>query len=101
VPLVGGLIALGIPADGGYDTINRGATPVASPDDPYADTHGSTLRMIVDLSDIAASRFMISPGQSGNPLSPHYGDLMQSWRDVTYLTFGKTAATHTLVLTPR
>ena len=99
VPVVGGLIALGIPADGGYDTINRGATPVASPDDPYADTHGSTLRMIVDLSDIAASRFMIAPGQSGNPFSPHYGDLLQPWRNVTYLTIGKAAA-HTLVLAP-
>jgi len=100
VPLIGGLIALGIPADGGYDTVNRGATPVASPDDPYADIHGSTLRMIVDLSDIAASRFMITPGQSGNPLSPHYGDLMQSWRDVTYLTLGTAAPAHTLVLAP-
>jgi penicillin G amidase len=100
VPLIGGLIALGIPADGGYDTVNRGATPVASADDPYADTHGSTLRMIVDLSDIAASRFMIAPGQSGNPFSSHYGDLVQSWRDVTYLTLGKAAAAHTLVLAP-
>jgi penicillin G amidase len=101
VPLIGGLIALGIPADGGYDTVNAGATRVASPDEPYADIQGPTLRMIVDLSDIAASRFMISPGQSGNPLSAHYGDLMQSWRDVTYLTLGKAAAAHTLVLTPR
>ncbi|HEX9491054.1 MAG TPA: penicillin acylase family protein [Stellaceae bacterium] len=100
VPLIGGLIALGIPADGGYDTVNRGATPVASPDDPYADTHGSTLRMIVDLSDIAASRFMIAPGESGNPFSSHYGDLVQSWRDVNYLTLGKAAAAHTLVLAP-
>jgi penicillin G amidase len=100
VPMVGGLIALGIPADGGYDTINRGAGPVGDTDDPYADTHGSTLRMIVDLSDIAGSRFMITPGQSGNPFSPHYGDLMQPWRDVTYLTLGKAAA-HTLVLAPQ
>jgi penicillin amidase len=100
VPVIGGFIALGIPADGGYDTINRGATPVASTDDPYSDTHGSTLRMIVDLSDIAASRFMIAPGQSGNPLSAHYSDLMTSWRDVAYLTLGKSAA-HTLVLAPR
>ena len=94
IPVIGGFIALAIPADGGYDTINRGATPVANADDPYADTHGSTLRMIVDLSDIAASRFMIAPGQSGNPLSPHYSDLMTSWRDFAYLTFGKSAAAY-------
>jgi penicillin G amidase len=100
VPLIGGLIALAIPADGGYDTINRGATPIANADDPYADTHGSTLRMIVDLSDIAATRFMIAPGQSGNPLSPHYGDLMRPWRDLIYLTLGKAAPRHKLVLAP-
>jgi penicillin amidase len=99
VPVIGGLIALGIPADGGYDTINRGAGRVSNADDPYADTHGSTLRMIVDLSDIAASRFMIAPGQSGNPFSAHYGDLLQPWREVAYLTLGK-AATQTLVLAP-
>ena len=100
VPVIGGLIALAIPADGGYDTINRGGTPIASTDDPYADVHGATLRMIVDLSDIGASRFMIAPGQSGNPLSPHYGDLMQPWRDLAYVTLGKAAAAHTLVLAP-
>jgi len=99
VPVIGGLIALGIPADGGYDTINRGAGRISNADAPYADTHGSTLRMIVDLSDIAASRFMIAPGQSGNPLSSNYGDLLQAWRNVTYLTLGKAAA-HTLVLAP-
>ena len=36
------------------------------------------LRMIVDLADPDAARFMISPGESGNVLSPHYGDLMGS-----------------------
>ena len=99
LPVIGGLIALDIPADGGYDTINRGAGRISNSDNPYADTHGSTLRMIVDLSDIAASRFMIAPGQSGNPLSPYYGDLLQAWRNVTSLTLGKAAA-HTLVLAP-
>ena len=28
----------------------------------------------------AASRFSLAGGQSGNPLSPHYGDLFELWR---------------------
>jgi penicillin amidase len=100
VPVLGELLALQIPTDGGYDTVNRGATPVASLEHPYADTHASTLRMIVDLSDIEASRFMIAPGQSGNPLSPHYRDLMRPWRDLGYVTFERAAAGANLVLAP-
>src|SRR5260370_32418426 len=79
VPLIGGLIALGIPADGGYDTVNRGATPVASPDDPYADIHGSTLRIIVHLPDIPARPLMTTPGHAANPPAPHSRDLRTSW----------------------
>jgi penicillin amidase len=56
--------------------------------------------MIVDLSDIAATRFMIAPGQSGNPLSPHYADLMGRWREVGYLTLDGGAEGGTLELTP-
>ena len=40
--------------------------------------------MIVDLARPDAARFMIAPGQSGNPLSPHWGDLLRPWRDVRY-----------------
>jgi penicillin amidase len=29
---------------------------------------------------------MIATGQSGNPLSPHWGDLVADWRDGRYLT---------------
>ncbi|MFL6719907.1 MAG: penicillin acylase family protein [Burkholderiaceae bacterium] len=31
------------------------------------------------------SRFMHSTGQSGNPLSPLYGNFAQRWVDVAYL----------------
>jgi penicillin G amidase len=29
---------------------------------------------------------MISTGQSGNPLSSHYGDLVEQWRDGRHFT---------------
>src|SRR5579872_223284 len=50
VPLFNRVIDPKIPADGGYDTINRGATLINGAA-PYADVHGSTLRMIVDMAE--------------------------------------------------
>ena len=41
-------------------------------------------RQIIDLSDWDNSRFMHTTGQSGNVLSSHYDDLIQSWRNVEY-----------------
>ena len=38
-----------------------------------------------DLADLDASRFVIASGQSGNPLSPHYDDFAERWRDVRYV----------------
>lgn len=101
VPVLGRLVATTIPADGGYDTVNRGNTSLRSAANPYADVHGSTLRMIVDLSDIDDARFLISPGESGNVLSSHYSDLMRRWRNFAYVTFDRKPSNAGLVLAPR
>jgi penicillin amidase len=92
--------ATALPANGGYDTIDRGGSRLADRE-PYADVHGPTLRMIVDLADVDAARFSIAPGQSGNALSPHYDDLMEPWRDHDYVTLGGGSGRTTLVLTPK
>lgn len=86
VPVVGGLISLATPTDGGPYTLNRGATTIIDPDAPFAHTHGAGYRAVYDLADRTRSRFMIATGQSGNPLSPHWGDLVADWRDGRYLT---------------
>jgi penicillin amidase len=99
VPVLRALFATTIPANGGYDTIDRGATRLGAAA-PYADVLGPSLRMIVDLGDIDGARFMISPGESGNVLSPHYRDLMKAWRNHAYLTLGGEPAGGTLVLAP-
>jgi penicillin amidase len=39
-----------------------------------------SLRMLLDVGHWAASRFSLPGGQSGNPLSPHYDDLLPYWR---------------------
>jgi penicillin amidase len=81
VPLLGSYLDTSIPADGGLDTINRGGFPVRSATQPYQDTLGPGLRMVVDMADPDRARFMIVPGESGNPLSEHYADLVRPWRD--------------------
>lgn len=48
---------------------------------PFAQNHGPALRAIYDLSDLDQSLFITSTGQSGNPLSPHYDDFVERWRD--------------------
>ena len=40
---------------------------------------GASYRMVLDVGDWDASRTINTPGQSGNPLSPHYRDLAPLW----------------------
>jgi penicillin G amidase len=47
-------------------------------------THGASFREILDLADWDNSVATSTPGQSGQPGSPHYGDLLPLWRDGRY-----------------
>ncbi|MPZ89658.1 MAG: hypothetical protein GEU81_16680, partial [Nitriliruptorales bacterium] len=42
-------------------------------------TGGATFRIVVDVGNWDASLAMNSPGQSGDPDSPHYADLFEAW----------------------
>jgi penicillin amidase len=101
IPVLGGLLSLDPETDGGNYTINRG-TPSMSGSDLFRHIHGPGLRAVFDFSDLDNSRFMISSGQSGNILSPHFGDLTPLWRDGRYLKLVAPAqdAAQRLVLTP-
>jgi penicillin amidase len=81
IPVLRDFGDLAIAADGGNDTVNRGAMRVANSDHPFADIHGPGYRAVYDLADPDASMFEIATGQSGNPLSPHYADFLERWRD--------------------
>ena len=88
LPVVGPWADLTIHTDGGGYTVNRGAFRVSDPERPFQHIHGPGMRAIFDLSDLDKSLFMIATGQSGNPLSPHYGDMLEDWRDGRYLRLG-------------
>ncbi len=100
LPLVGDWLTLEIPDDGGLSTLDNATMAVRNVTRPYAAVHGPTMRMIVDMASPGQARFMITPGESGNPLSPHYSDLLTPWRDVAYVQFSDDASGGTLVLAP-
>lgn len=85
VPLLQRLVRSEIATDGDDFTVNRGTYLP----DGFRHIHGAGLRAVYDLSDLSASRFIIATGQSGNVLSRHYDDLMESWRDNMGLLIGR------------
>ncbi len=51
----------------------------------FVQRYGATFRMVLDVGSWDDSVAMNSPGQSGDPSSPHYRDLFGSWaRDESF-----------------
>jgi penicillin G amidase len=63
-----------LPRGGSADTV--GATTYL-PD--FTQSSGATFRLVVDVGEWDNSVVMNSPGQSGDPASPHYADLYALW----------------------
>jgi penicillin amidase len=89
-----------VPTPGGFDTINRGPATIRDDAHPYEQRFGAGLRIITDLASPADSRMIAVPGQSGNPLSPHFSDLVQRWRQFDWLVPGRAEPIATLTLEP-
>jgi penicillin G amidase len=49
-------------------------------------THGPSMRVVFDLAD-SSGWFIVPPGNSGDPDSPHYADLLDDWARVRYRKF--------------
>lgn len=47
----------------------------------YAVTSAPSMRMVVDLGDLDASRWVNQTGNSGHPFSSHYDDQIDAWRE--------------------
>jgi len=74
-----------VETDGGDHTLNRGQTRQGGPA-PYSHVHGSGYRAVYDLGDLDRSRYIIATGQSGNPFSRHYRDMLERWRAGDFVT---------------
>ncbi|MEM8535552.1 MAG: penicillin acylase family protein, partial [Chloroflexota bacterium] len=91
-----------IPNGGDGFTVN-----VAPPDseDLYHQHHIPSYRHIVDLSNLNASLFMHSSGQSGHVFSTNYDNLIERWQRTEYLAMSTEIDSaspehHRLTLTP-
>ena len=72
---------LSIGNGGGRYTVNAAGFHFSTQTRPFVQDHGPAMRAIYDLADPDRSLFIANTGQSGNPLSPHYGDFVERWRD--------------------
>lgn len=106
VPILRDFTTLRIETDGGNRTVNKAAMS-GRPPRPFAQTAGPGLRAIITFGDLTKSRFIIAGGQSGNPYSRFYDNLLIAWRDIKYVTLShdRTAlekqAAGTLTLSPK
>jgi penicillin G amidase len=100
IPMLRDWLGVSIPTAGAYDTLNRGPSTIRDEASPFEQRFGAGLRMIADLSSPAGARMITTPGQSGDPLSAHYADLLHRWRDFDWLVPGRSRAVSTLVLAP-
>ena len=104
VPYFDSLFGYEVETDGGNYTLNKAGARASGPlETLFEDFHGPGYRAVYDLADLDRSRLMIATGQSGNPFSPHYGNLATRWRDGIYAILdGKgTAGQDRLRLIPK
>jgi penicillin amidase len=64
------------PNAGSFFTVNNGPF---DPKKPYAQTGHPSMRMVVDLSDLEATRVILPTGQAGQPFARHWGDLTERY----------------------
>jgi penicillin G amidase len=99
IPILRALASDPIATDGDDTTVNRATPRVDFDSVVFPDVHGAGLRAIFDLGDLDRSRFIIAGGQSGNPLSAHYHDFIERWRDGGYVEL-RGAGADILTLVP-
>lgn len=81
IKLLGLFLNRSIETPGSTYTVNAGTYDART----LHHMNGASYRQIIDLADLDNSLFMIPMGQSGNPFSNHYDDLLQKWVDMQYI----------------
>jgi penicillin amidase len=96
----------GVPGAGEFSRPGDANTVNATSGPGLLQTGGASYRQIIDLSDWDKSVMTNTPGESGNPESPHYADLAADWSAGRYhpMPFSRkaveAATTQRLTLTP-
>ena len=90
-----------------FEVGGDGSTVHVKTGDGFGVSHGASFREILDVADWDRSVATSAPGQSGQPGSPHYGDLLPLWARGEYfpLLFSRekieAASEERLILEPR
>lgn len=90
-----------LPRGGSGNTVGN-----TNADANFQQTSGASFRIVVDVGDWDSSMAMNTPGQSGDPRSDHYDDLLASWAadEAFPLLYSRTEVErhldHRVVLTP-
>jgi penicillin amidase len=71
-----------VPVGGDMNTVANASYVGTRPYGVYS--YAASYRQIIDLSDFNRSVAVLAGGQSGNPASRHYGDMIDAWRRVEY-----------------
>lgn len=95
-----GLTSRVIEMNGDNYTLDRAVPDIDAGGARFPAIHGAGFRGVYDLADPDRSRFVIAGGQSGHPLSPHYADLLERWRDGSAITIVGDASGGRLRLLP-
>ena len=104
VPVLDTLTGVSIPLGGDGYSVAAMSYRIASGDETFNTFHGPALRAVIDLDDPVTGHFITMPGQSGNPFSPYYDNLVERWhanQPVAIVPGSRIAnAAHRLVLAP-
>jgi penicillin amidase len=91
-----------VPVPGGPSTPKAAAYDLKT----FEVTHGASVRMVMDVGAWDNSMMVNTPGESGDPASPHYGDLFPIWARGGYVPMlysraaVEAAAGEVIALTP-
>ena len=76
LPVIGRFAARSVTIPGDDTTLFRGGNGLLG---DFVALHGAAYRGVYDLADLDRSRFVVTPGQSGNLFSAHAWDMLKLW----------------------
>ncbi len=65
---------------GSLDSVWKAHFNLGNMQDTFKVVAGPAFRFVIDFGDIEKAEFCIDTGESGWPLSPHYGDMYEKWK---------------------
>ena len=78
-PVLGGLTGVDAPLGGGRYTVATAGYVFDSDERAFETVHGPALRAVVDMAEPVTGYFVVLPGQSANPFSPYYDNMVDRW----------------------